>query len=369
MRRPNAERVEQLEKRLARLSLGGLWQLRSKRPSLESHVWRWEDVHHCLVEAGEVIGLGEDTERRVVKLVNPALRQEQTTSRTLQMSFQLVKPGETAACHRHSIAALRFVVEGRGAYTTVEGERMLMAPGDLILTPSWTWHDHTNSTNEPIVWLDGLDSPLAVYCEAAFHELYAEGTKQPVSKPDGFSRHRFGYVRPTMASAIGKQAPPYTYTWRDTLEALHVLAETGEHDLYDGVLLRYVNPLTGGYTMPTISCQIQMLGPGERTDGHRHTETVIYHVVQGEGVTKVGKDGNDKDMEWKAKDCFILPPWHWHQFQNTSRTESAILFSMSDRPIFEALGLYREEPAEVRSRSSRQNHGRSWRSVRTTSAH
>ncbi len=178
MNRSNTERADELGKQLARLSLAGLWQPPTKRLSLEPHVWRWDDVQPCLMEAGEVIGLGEDAERRVVKLVSPALHEQRATSRTLQMSFQLVKPGETAACHRHSIAALRFVVEGRGAYTTVEGERMLMAPGDLILTPSWTWHDHTNLTNEPIVWLDGLDSPLAVYFEAAFQELYAEGSKQ-----------------------------------------------------------------------------------------------------------------------------------------------------------------------------------------------
>ncbi len=139
-----------------------------------------------------------------------------------------------------------------------------------------------------------------------------------------------------------------------------MLAESGEHDLYDGVLLHYVNPLTGGYTMPTISCQIQMLAPGEETHRHRHTETVIYHVLQGEGVTSVAKDGDDKNMEWKTKDCFIVPPWHWHQLHNASRTEPAILFSMSDRPIFEALGLYREEPAaDVRGQSIHRNHSRS----------
>jgi gentisate 1,2-dioxygenase len=214
-------------------------------------------------------------------------------------------------------------------------------------------------TNEPIVWLDGLDSPLAVYFEAAFQELYAEGSKQPISKPDGFGRHKFGAVRPRVVSAIEKQSPPCTYKWSDTLEALHVLAESGEHDLYDGVLLHYVNPLTGGHTMPTISCQIQMLAPGEETHRHRHTETVIYHVFQGEGVTNVAKDGDDNDMEWKTKDCFIVPPWHWHQLHNTSRTEPAILFSMSDRPIFEALGLHREEPADVRGHSAHRKHSRS----------
>jgi gentisate 1,2-dioxygenase len=307
------------------------------------------------MEAGEVIGLGEDAERRVVKLVNPALHEQRITSRALQMSFQLVKPGETASCHRHSIAALRFVVEGRGAYTTVEGEKMLMTPGDLILTPSWTWHDHTNLTHEPIIWLDGLDSPLAAYFEAAFQELYPEGSKQPISKPDGFGRHKFGAVRATVASGIEKLVPPYTYKWSDTLEALHVLAKSGEHDLYDGVLLYYVNPLTGGHTMPTITCRIQMLAPGEKTHRHRHTETVICHVVQGKGVTKVTKDSDDKDLEWTTKDCFIVPPWHWHQLHNTSRTEPAILFSMSDRPIFEALGLHREEPADVRDRGSHRS--------------
>jgi gentisate 1,2-dioxygenase len=342
------ERAEELNKRLAAVSLAGLWQQSSKRLILEPHVWQWKDVYPCLMEAGEIVGLGEEAERRVVKLVNPTLHEQRATSRTLQMSFQLIKPGETAACHRHSIAALRFIIEGRGAYTTVEGERMLMEPGDLILTPSWTWHDHTNSSNEPIVWLDGLDSPLAVYFQAAFQELYGGGSKQPISKPDGFGRHKFGAVRPMVASAIERQPPPYTYKWSDTLEALRMIGNSGEHDPYDGLILRYVNPVTGGYTMPTISCQVQMLRPGEVTGLHRHTETVLYHVVQGEGVTKVGRDSDDKDMEWAVKDCFIIPPWSWHQLHNSSTTEPVILFSMSDRPIFEALGLYREEVAEVR---------------------
>jgi len=369
MARTSAGRVEQLEKRLARLSLAGLWQRRNKRPGLEPHVWHWEDVYPCLVDSGETIDLEKDTERRAVKLVNPTLVNEQATSRTLQMSFQLVKSGESAACHRHSIAALRFVVKGRDAYTTVEGERMLMEPGDLILTPGWTWHDHTNPTDEPIVWLDGLDSPLAVYVEAAFQEFYAEGPKQPISKSDGFSRHKFGNVRPRVSSSMGKEALPYTYKWTDTLEALHVLAKNGEHDVYDGVLLRYANPLTGGYTMPTISCQIQMLQPGEKTQRHRHVETAIYHIVQGEGVTRVGKDDDDKDMAWQTKDCFIVPPWHWHRFENTSSTEASILFSMSDRPILEALGLNREEVADARSRSDHPNNRRSLRSVRRTPGH
>ena len=120
-----------------------------------------------------MVGLEErEALRRAVQLVHPSLTRQGSTSPTLQMSFQLVKPGEVPECHRHTIAALRFVVEGHGAYTTVEGEQMLMEPGDLILTPNWTWHDHANFTGEPVIWVDGLDSPLVSHMRVAFSEIY-----------------------------------------------------------------------------------------------------------------------------------------------------------------------------------------------------
>mgnify|MGYP001226259567 CR=1 FL=1 len=167
-------RLEKLHNILAANSLAGHWQPRQPNPELEPYLWRWPVVYSCLMESGEVVKLGhidEAAKRRTVQLVNPGLTAFKSTTRTLQMSVQLVKPGERAECHRHTAAALRFVVEGDGSgYTTVEGEEMHMEPGDLVLTPSWTWHDHYNQGAKNIVWLDVLDVHLTNYLDANFHQ-------------------------------------------------------------------------------------------------------------------------------------------------------------------------------------------------------
>ncbi|MFT5539564.1 MAG: gentisate 1,2-dioxygenase, partial [Alphaproteobacteria bacterium] len=157
----NDQRIEALHERLAAHSLGGHWQERKERDAvLVPHVWPWKAIYSCLMVSGKVIKLGhagDAANRRTVQLVNPAITNLKSTTRTLQMSIQLVNPGETAECHRHTAAALRFVVEGDGtAFTNVEGEQMLMEPNDLVLTPNWTWHDHQNVGTEPVVWLDVL---------------------------------------------------------------------------------------------------------------------------------------------------------------------------------------------------------------------
>lgn len=350
-------RVEALHRRLAENSLGGHWQPREERTlPLIPYLWKWTAIYSCLIESGEVIRLGhidEAAKRRTVNLVNPVIAARKATSRTLQMSVQLVKPGERAECHRHTAAALRFVVEGDGSgYTNVEGEQMLMEPGDLVLTPNWTWHDHYNGGDKNLVWLDVLDGHLTTYLDADYHENYPTDTgrqnyfneaSQPVVRTDGYCRRRFSSVRGRVSNVDGR-ALPYAYKWRDTLEALQHMDAAGERDPYEGVLVEYTNPLTGGPTMPTISCRAQMLAPGEATRPHRHTSSTIYHVVQGEGVTTVGpKMGAGEEMAWGHRDCFFVPSKEWRQHRNLSKTEPAILFSVTDRPVLESLGLYREE--------------------------
>ena len=341
--------VQALHRRLAEHSLGGHWQTREKNPDLVPHLWPWSVIYSCLMDSGEVIKLGgidDAAKRRTVQLVNPALINKKATTRTLHMSIQLVKAGERAECHRHTAAALRFVVEADGTgYTNVEGEQMLMEPGDLVLTPNWTWHDHFNPGKNNIVWLDVLDAHLTNHLDATFHENYGEGPAQPIIKPDGYCKQRLGAIRPRVANVCG-QALPYTYKWRDTSQALKEVAAAGQIDPHDGVLLEYAHPLSGGPTMPTIGCWVQLLPPGEATQPHRHTSSTIYHVVQGEGVTTVGrKKGAEKDLPWGAKDCFFVPSWNWHHFKNTSIKEPAIIFSVTDRPVLESLGLFREEAA------------------------
>ncbi len=353
------ERIEALHRRMAENSLGGHWQSRRRDPSpkLVPHLWPWETVYSCLEESGEVIKLGhidEAAKRRTVNLVNPSTTDFKSTSRTLQMSVQLVKPGEMAECHRHTAAALRFVVESDGTgYTNVEGEQMIMEPGDLVLTPNWTWHDHQNPGDKQLVWLDVLDVHLTRHLDATIHENYQDAldqqgnyfgnASQPIIHPDGYCRHHFGTVRPR-ADHVDSRFLPYTYKWANTLRTLEEMASTDQTDPYDGILLEYTNPLTGGPTMPTIGCRAQLLRPGEETRPHSHTSSTIYHVVQGEGVTSVGSEKDSgEDLTWGLRDCFFVPSTEWHSFRNTSKSEPAILFSVTDRPVLESLGLYREE--------------------------
>src|ERR1041384_7529868 len=180
----NDPRVEALHRRMAENSLGGHWQTRARAPRLEPFRWPWSVIYSCLMESGEAVKLGhidEAAKRRTVQLVNPGLLAEKATTRTIQMSIQLVKPGERAECHRHSAAALRFVVEGDGtAYTNVESEQMFMEPGDLILTPNWTWHDPLKPGKKKFRLLDFPRPPLAAFFGRLFQENLGEGPAQAV---------------------------------------------------------------------------------------------------------------------------------------------------------------------------------------------
>lgn len=335
--------IKSLDERLAQNSLGGHWQHHERPKPIEPVLWRWNDIYSGLIESGEAVRLGQDTQRRTVQLRNPGLAAG--TSRTIQMSVQLVKPGEWARAHRHTAQAIRFAVQGHGAFTTVEGERLFMEPNDLILTPGWTWHDHTNDADEPVIWLDGLDIPLASHLDAQFQVNFPEDM-QPITKADGASARAYSPARSRKDAANPWPYPPYRYVWAETLPVLEELAaldrDEGD-DPYEGVLLEYANPLTGGHTLPTISCRVQLLRPGQATAAHRHTGTAIYHAIEGSGTVYI----DDVPFEWAPRDCFVIPSWRTHRFENSSSTERTILFSMTDLPVLEALNLYREEDVAV----------------------
>ncbi|MGH8798338.1 MAG: cupin domain-containing protein, partial [Caldimonas sp.] len=155
----------------------------------EAAHWRYAEVRPHLMRAGELISAAEAV-RRVLILENPALRGQSSITQSLYAGLQLILPGEVAPSHRHTQSALRFIVEGRGAYTAVDGERATMAPGDFIITPSWTWHDHGSDADGPVVWLDGLDIPLVRFLDAGFAENYPAPV-QPVLRPEGTNHARW----------------------------------------------------------------------------------------------------------------------------------------------------------------------------------
>jgi gentisate 1,2-dioxygenase len=322
-------RLEAFNEKLRQMGIFAYWMRPRGEKKPEPSVLKWSTVYPLLLEAGEVVNLGGDAFRR-----NMA-------------GYQVVMPGEQAPAHRHTASAMRLVVVGDGsAYTTTNGEQMFMSPGDLLVQPSFGWHDHSNPGTEPVIWMDMLDIPLIQMLQVEFRGDWTEGPNQPVTHPEGYYSQLYGNIRP--ARLIGAQlaspqdSPPMTYKYRDALAALKLMSQEEEVDPYDGVLLEYANPVTGGHTLPTMAARIQMLRPGEATRPHRHTGTVRYHVLRGQGVTTLDLD-DPQPLEWEDHDAFELPTWRWHAHRNLSRAEPAILFSISDQPIAETFGFYREE--------------------------
>jgi gentisate 1,2-dioxygenase len=253
-------------------------------------------------------------------------------------------PGEIAGAHRHTPDALRFIIEGEGAYTVVEGERIVLRPGDLVLTPNWKLHDHGNAPDgQAVTWMDALDVPLVNLLDASFFEQFP-GRGQPVTKApeDSYQRYGAGHLKPTWEHAAASgPSPLLVYRWAQTEEALRGLARVAS-DPFDDVSLQYVNPFTGGSVLPSIDCWIQLLRPGVHTRAHRHTSTAVYFVVRGRGCTII----NGRRFDWADRDFVVLPNWTWHEHVNLSDSEEAILFSVQDRPVLQALGLLREQPLD-----------------------
>ncbi|MCH8055082.1 MAG: cupin domain-containing protein [Deltaproteobacteria bacterium] len=325
--------VSDLDRWLAERNLNGHWNRQARIPRIRPYLWKWADIYEGLQRAGELVPM-DQTGRRTIQLRNPSLPGGMT--HTIHLSVQMVKPGEIARAHRHVAGAIRYVIKGSPhGCTIVEGERFTMEEGDLITTPNWTWHDHYNGSDEPIIWLDGLDVRLVSYFGAQFQENFVQD-QQPVEKPDGYSSKILGKARPTWMKR-SFSTPPFRYRWQETYGTLLTLKES-EGDPFDGVRLEYVNPFNGGPTLPTYSCEVQLLRPEEKTRSHRHTSTTVYHAIRGEGVTVVGEER----LQWSQGDIFVVPPWYWHSHENRL-DQDVILFSINDWPTMKALGLYREE--------------------------
>jgi gentisate 1,2-dioxygenase len=302
------------------------------------HVWHWRDLRPQAMRAAQLVGT-EQAERRVLRLTNPELA-GLSASNTLVANIQIVMPGEIARAHRHSPAALRLIIEGKGGYTVVNGDRIPMYPGDLVLTPKWTWHDHANDTDEPMIWLDGLDTPLVRMLEAGFYEEYGAETQTVGKGADpSIAKYGAGGLRPAWDPApASSYSPLWHYPIAPAREALERLAAEHAGSPFDGVILEYTNPVTGGPTMPTIACYIQLLRPGEQTRAHRHVCCTNYHVIEGAGYSVVG----GRRLDWEDKDVFTVPTWTFHEHVN-SGNRPAVLFSFTDAPVMKALDLYREE--------------------------
>jgi gentisate 1,2-dioxygenase len=306
--------------RIANLNAAPLWEVLGEIVGAQPHpaavpaMWRYDQLRPFLMESGELI-TAREAERRVLMLENPGFRGGSRITQSVYAGLQLVLPGEFTNSHRHMASALRFVIEGEGAYTAVDGERVMMHPGDLILTPSWTFHDHGNPGSTPVVWLDGLDIPIVNFFDSSFAEHLPDEATQP---------------------AVHSNTSAFAFSYAP---ARHSLQDKSLHPCY-GAKIEYTKP-GGASVTPTLGAFLQLLPSGFEGTPYRSTDSTVYCVAEGRGQSRIG----DHAFQWSPRDIFVVPSWCSVSHQ---AAEDSVLFSFSDRPAQKALGLWREEPAEAR---------------------
>ncbi|WPG41525.1 gentisate 1,2-dioxygenase [Variovorax sp. EBFNA2] len=306
----------------------------SPQPSAQAFAWKYAEIRQHLLTAGNLI-TAEEAERRVLVLENPSLSGQSRITDTLYAGLQLILPGEVAPAHRHVQSALRFAIEGEGAYTAVNGERVSMSPGDFIITPAWTWHDHGSESSGPVVWLDGLDVPFIDFLKAGFREQY-EHASQIAHRSEGEARLRFGSGMLRPSDKPTNSSPLFKYPYDQTKAALALISKTEEIDAHRGFEIRYINPTTGGDALPTISAGMRLLPDGFKTSPYRSTDGSVIVLVEGSLRATVA----DKEITLSPKDVLAIPAWASVTLEASGET---VLFNFSDAPVHQKLGLWREE--------------------------
>lgn len=346
---PN-EQQSQLNALYERMEPEGLYPLWEKLAALvlpqpnspaKVHKWSYDNAREYLMRAGDLIS-AKQAERRVLILENPGLPGLSSITPSLYAGLQLILPGEIAPAHRHAQCALRFVMEGSGAYTSVDGEKAMMEVFDLVLTPGGQWHDHGNPTETPMIWLDGLDIPTVRHFDASFAEGYAED-QFPEQAPAGDSLNRYGRnMRPLKGHTADRRPahqPLFHYPYAEWRPALDAMAESGaEIDPHLGHALEFMNPIDGGPIMATISAHVRLLPEGFETKPRRSTDGTIFVVVEGNGEAVI----EGETIALHPRDIVVAPSWKSVVFKATSRL---VLFGYSDKACQEKLNLYKEENA------------------------
>jgi len=339
---PESEASASFYARIGANNMAPLWEVlhalvppEPSSPAVPAH-WSYAAVRDQVMEAGSLI-TAEKAERRVLILENPAMRGLSRITQSLYAGLQLIMPGEVAPAHRHTQSALRLVLDGEGAYTAVNGERTTMRRGDFIITPAWTWHDHGNESSNPVVWLDGLDIPLVQFFDAGFAER-SEQLSQAAERGEGESLARFGgnMVPVDFSQQPHEPTPLFVYPYAQTRKNLQQLAALGEPDPHHGHKLRYVNPATGQSPMPTIGAFAQWLPAGFETRSVQATDGTVLVCLEGGGQAQIG----DQLWRFNQNDVMVVPSWHRLSLR---ADKDSVMFSFSDRPVQQVLGLWREE--------------------------
>lgn len=331
---------------LNRFGAGALWTVANKiepwepqSSSVPMH-WRYADLREHVLRSVDLV-TPEKAGRRVIYFRNPGRDDVAAAVGWIYSGLQVMHPGEMASAHRHSASAIRFILEGAGAYTVVDGHKMTLGRNDFVLTPNGTWHEHAVAAEgSPCIWQDGLDIPFVNAMEANFYEVHPDLSQAVAYEVNDMTR-TWGNpgLTPAGESWTHGYSPLFKYEWEPTYEALLKRASCTDGSPYDGVMMEYVNPVTNGPVMRTLGASMQMLRPGERTKAHRHTGSYLYTVAKGEGFSII----NGKRFDWKERDVFCVPSWAWHEHGNASASDDACLFCLSDIPVMRALSLYREQ--------------------------
>ena len=310
---------------LGKHNLAPLWDVlrslvtREPQPAAQPVLWKADLVRDQILRAGEVIS-AEQAERRVLILENPAFKGQAKATNSLFGGVQLILPGETARSHRHTAAAIRFILEGEGAYTSVEGEKVVMHRGDFIITPSWLYHDHGNEGSEPVMWLDGLDMHFVNLLNTSFAQEDPNTRSVPPNNPDDIPRMTF------------------TYPYGAARGALEKMRKTERPDPALGWKLTYLDPKTGAPPMSIMAAFLQLVPEGTTGARYRSTDSAMFVVVEGEGKVHAGEE----TWEVAPNDIFVVPAWTWHSFE---APQDLVLFSLSDRTLQQHLGFWRDERA------------------------
>ncbi|HEX5497169.1 MAG TPA: cupin domain-containing protein [Mycobacteriales bacterium] len=338
-----AGRLAELYADMGRNDIQSLWDQApdlmppSPRPRAVPWMWPWRTVLGLAERAGELVPVERGGERRALALANPGLGGQPFATPTLWGAMQYLNAGESAPAHRHAAAAIRFVIQGEGVWTTVNGEPCPMAPGDLVLTPSMAWHEHHSGSDDAMVWFDGLDLPLVNGLDANFFEISeADYLQESATRPVGsHSAAVFGHpgLLPDVLAPTDRHSPLMVYRWSATDRALTDLAgATGRDD----VTVRYVDPTSGRDALPTMRCALRRLRAGTVTTTTRTVGSSLLVVLSGHGQSVV--DG--VRFDWERGDVLAVPSWAPVDHR---ATETAEVFVVSDTPVLEALRLDRTE--------------------------
>jgi gentisate 1,2-dioxygenase len=344
----NTPELEAYYNELEQLGAGALWTVANDiepwepRSSSVPMLWKYADLRELVLKSSELV-TPEQAGRRVVYLVNDKRKDVSAAVGWLYTGIQVTRPGESTSAHKHKASALRFIMEGEGGYTVVDGNKITFEVNDFVITPNSTWHEHgVEEDGKTCIWQDGLDIPLVNALEANDYSVY-DG-KQEIIKPINYSPITYGCAGLIPADKIWDKpySPLFKYSWKNVYPALLETQKVNDVNPFDGIFMHYSNPLTGGHVMQTMGAAMQLLPAGFKGKAHKHTGSFVYQCAKGKGFSII----NGQRYDWKERDIFCVPSWAWHEHHNLSETEDACLFSFNDLPVIEKLGLYQSRELE-----------------------